>query len=95
MPLLEHHELDLELLLVALAEGDLLLGLLVGVVRSLVPHAANTAVASMMGRACTSAQQVSVAERVCDSWMHGNPRVAKISCMELGRMLTCSGINTG
>lgn len=31
MPLLEHHELELELLLVALAEGDLLLGLLLGV----------------------------------------------------------------
>ena len=34
MHLLEHHELELELLLVALAEGDLLLGLLVGVVRT-------------------------------------------------------------
>ena len=41
MPLLEHHELDLELLLVALAEGDLLLGLLVRVVKTpLAPSAA-------------------------------------------------------
>ncbi len=58
-------------------------------------HTAITAVASMMRRACTSAQQVSVAERVGDSWLHGNPRVAKISFTELGRMLTRSGINTG
>ena len=63
--------------------------------RDAIQHTANTAVASILRRACTTAQQVSVAERVCDSWMHGNPRVAKISCMELGRMLTRSGINTG